>query len=157
MIPYAGRCKRPAARGSPSLARSGAGLGNGASRRGESLPVTSSASRGDLRSPRNCCGGSGDRGRPHPEKWQGVTTLVRPPPSVVRFGALENSMTVDLSNYDIRGYHPGRGPVRAPVLVRSGNAVLFASWLLPVSGPKTKACFACLVQASAPVWSSRPG
>ena len=44
-------------------------------------------------------------------------------------------MTVDLSNYDNRGYYPGRGTfVRA--LWYFCNAFLFASWLLPLSGPK---------------------
>jgi putative colanic acid biosynthesis acetyltransferase WcaF len=52
-------------------------------------------------------------------------------------GKLENSMTVDLSNYDNRGYRPGRGLV-VRLLWYVCNAVLFASWLLPMSGPKRR-------------------
>jgi putative colanic acid biosynthesis acetyltransferase WcaF len=49
--------------------------------------------------------------------------------------AAPSGRTVDLAAYDNRGYQPGRG-----VLVRAAwylcNAVFFASWLLPLSGPK---------------------
>lgn len=44
-------------------------------------------------------------------------------------------MTVDLSNYDNRGYTPGRG-VLVRVLWYLCNAFLFTTWLLPMSGPK---------------------
>jgi putative colanic acid biosynthesis acetyltransferase WcaF len=46
-------------------------------------------------------------------------------------------MTVDLSNYDNRGYRPGRSLV-VRLLWYVCNAVLFASWLLPMSGPKRR-------------------
>jgi putative colanic acid biosynthesis acetyltransferase WcaF len=44
-------------------------------------------------------------------------------------------MTVDLSNYDNRGYTPGRG-LFVRLLWYVCNATLFATWLLPMSGPK---------------------
>ena len=45
--------------------------------------------------------------------------------------------TVDLSNYDRRGYHPGRGFL-VRLLWYVCNAALFGTWLLPLSGPKRR-------------------
>jgi putative colanic acid biosynthesis acetyltransferase WcaF len=45
--------------------------------------------------------------------------------------------TVDLASYDNRGYQPGRGLV-ARVLWYLCNALLFATWMLPLSGPKCR-------------------
>jgi putative colanic acid biosynthesis acetyltransferase WcaF len=44
-------------------------------------------------------------------------------------------MTVDLSKYDNRGYTPGRSFL-VRLLWYVCNATLFATWLLPMSGPK---------------------
>lgn len=57
--------------------------------------------------------------------------------SSTQVAASTPSPTVDLSRYDRRGYLPGRGRlVRA--LWYLCNATLFASWLLPLSGPKRR-------------------
>ena len=45
--------------------------------------------------------------------------------------------TVDLASYDHRGYRPGRGPL-VRVLWYLCNALLFCTWLLPLSGPKRR-------------------
>jgi putative colanic acid biosynthesis acetyltransferase WcaF len=50
-------------------------------------------------------------------------------------GAVQPAATVDLSAYDHRGYHPGRGPL-VRLLWYACNAICFASWLVPFSGPK---------------------
>jgi putative colanic acid biosynthesis acetyltransferase WcaF len=44
-------------------------------------------------------------------------------------------MKVDLSNYDNRGYHPGRGAL-VRVLWYACNAMLFTTWLFPFSRAK---------------------
>jgi len=48
-----------------------------------------------------------------------------------------SSATVDLSTYDNRGYHPGRGSL-VRFLWYVCNAVFLASWLVPFSGPKRR-------------------